>query len=176
MHPRRFLSTSAVPFYLFSSTCSQSASHSLAINTLPGANAGSKRCKGHVRHKEPSWLRTDHRRGVGRSGRFHRAARGLFEICPALLAPPAASSQRVSHCVFPARRCVPWGRGSLLPWGEDSIGMKTSDWQLGRGGKSRQASNPSVQHFHGDRQTLLGVLGGTKITRLVQGFCLSVVG
>lgn len=81
LHPRGFLSTSAVPFYLFSSTRSQSAAHSLAINTAPGPKAGS------VQQKEPSWLRTTAGAGWGGQGCFAGQPVGSFEICPALLAP-----------------------------------------------------------------------------------------
>lgn len=48
LRPCWFLRTSAVAFYLSSSMWSQSVSHFLAINALPGLKAGSKHCKGHV--------------------------------------------------------------------------------------------------------------------------------
>lgn len=89
LDPRGFLRTSAVLFYLSSSMRSQSVSHSLAINTLPGLKAGSKHCKDHVQRRRslPGSMRAVGT-GWGGQGHFTGQPAGPFEISgshPALL-------------------------------------------------------------------------------------------
>lgn len=140
LHPHGFLRTSAVAFYLSSSTWSQSVSHSLAINTLPGLKAGSEPCKGRLQRRRslPGSTRAV---GTGWGGRGHFTGLpvGPFEIFgshPTLIfwphcLPSHSGFPTVCFLHIPLGCCVPCGRSSSPRREGDATGVKSSDGRPG---------------------------------------------